>query len=51
MGAVRCCRHYIVDMSLLSTDETYRFVIHRENEITLNQCAEVYARVLEKTTA
>lgn len=50
MGAIRCCRHYIVDMSLMSTDETYRFVIHRENEITLSQCAEVYARVLEKTT-
>ncbi len=49
MGAIRACRHYIVDMSLECTDETYRYVTRRENEITLGQCADVYARVLEKT--
>ena len=49
MGAIRACRHYVVDMSLECSDETYRYVIRRENEITLDQCDDMCARVLEKT--
>ena len=49
MGSIRASVHYIVDMSLACSDETYRFVIHRENEIMLENCTPVYERILEKT--
>ena len=46
MAAVRSARLYIVDMGDKSSDETYRFVTRRENEITLSQCAELYGDIL-----
>ncbi len=39
-AAVRCARLYILDMARYSSDETYRFVTRRENELNLNNCAE-----------
>ena len=49
MGAVRACIHYSVAMSRACTDETYRFIVRRENEITLENYRPVYERILEKT--
>ena len=49
MGAIRACVHYAVDMSRACTDETYRYVVRRENEMMLEQYMPVYERVLEMT--
>lgn len=46
MGAIRSAMHYVLDMSQKSSEETYRFVTHRENEITLANCQELYERIL-----
>ena len=48
MGAIRASMRYIVDMGTRSSDETYRYIIRRENEITLEQYSAVYAQILEK---
>ena len=49
MAALRACVPYILDMSLPCTDETYRYVTRRENEMTLAQVVPVYESVLKKT--
>ena len=49
MGAIRAAIRYTVDMSSECGDETYRFVIRRENEITLEQYGPVYESVLKRT--
>ena len=49
MGAIRACMRYSVDMSRACSDETYRYVVRRENELTLEQLTPVYGRILEKT--
>lgn len=46
MAAVRSAMSYILNMSDASADETYRFVIRRENELTLQQQREIYERIL-----
>ena len=38
MAAIRSARMYIVDMSDKCSDETYRYIVRRENEITLESC-------------
>ena len=38
LAAVRCARLYIVDMARYSSDETYKFVTRRENELSLDNC-------------
>ncbi len=48
MGALRTAMRYILGMSANSTDETYRFVSRRENEITLEQVQPVYDRILAR---
>ena len=51
MAAVKSARLYIVDLSDYCSDDTYRFVIRRENEITLEQCrknAEAVLAAVEK---
>ena len=50
MGAIRAAIHYTVAMSRECEDETYRFVIRRENEMTLEQYVPVYESILQKTT-
>lgn len=40
LAAVRCARLYIVDMARYSSDETYKFVARRENELNINNCAD-----------
>ena len=49
MGALRACMRYSVDLSMECSDETYRYVVRRENELTLEQLRPMYERVLEKT--
>lgn len=49
MGASKSAARYIVDMSSKSSDETYKYVTRRENEITLDQYTKLYEEILEKT--
>ena len=49
MGAIRACVHYCVDMSGGCTDETYRYVVRRENEMMLERFTPVYERILDIT--
>ena len=39
MASVRSARLYILDMSDQCSDDTYRYVVRRENELTLKACA------------
>ena len=48
MAAIRSARMFIVDMSDKCSDETYRFVVRRENEITLKACAECADAIISK---
>ena len=45
MAAIRSARLFIVDMSDKCTDETYRYVVRRENEITLEACSACAAEI------
>lgn len=48
MGAVHACMRYVLDLGAKSSDETYRYIVRRENEITLENCRQNYAKILEK---
>ena len=48
VGAAKAAAHYILNMAQKSTEETYRFVTRRENEITLSQYEAVYAEIMKK---
>lgn len=48
MGAVRASMRYVLDLAAKCSDETYRYIVKRENEITLEACREAYAKILEK---
>ena len=51
LAAVKSARMFIVDLSDYCADDTYRFVIRRENEIALEQCeknAEAVRAAVEK---
>lgn len=47
LASVKAARMFIVDLSDYCSDDTYRFVIRRENEITLEQCEKNAAFVRE----
>ena len=47
MAAIRSSRLYSLDMSDKCSDETYRFVVRRENEITLKACESCAAEILK----
>ena len=47
LATVKAARMFIVDLSDYCSDDTYRFVIRRENEITLEQCEKNVAAVRE----
>jgi len=51
MAAIRSSRLYILDMADKCTDDTYRFVVRRENEITLEQCAACASAVIAAAEA
>lgn len=51
MASVKSCMMYLVAMADECSDETYRFVTRRENEISLAQCQSAFDAVIEKTKA
>ena len=51
MAAARTARSYIVDMAAYSSDETYRFVTHRENELLLAQFAPMAEEIIKSAEA
>ena len=51
MGAIRSARLFIVDMSDQCTDDTYRFVVRRENELTLETCSACAGAILKAAEA
>ena len=42
---------YILDMSDKCSDDTYRYIVRRENEITLKACEECAAEVIAAAEA
>lgn len=46
MGAVRAAMSYVVDMSEYMSDETMKYVVRRENEITLERYTGIYSEIL-----
>lgn len=51
MAAARTARSYIVDMTAYSSDETYRFVTRRENELLLAQFAPMAEEIIKSVEA
>ena len=51
MAAARSARSYIVDMAAYSSDETYRFVTRRENELLLAQFAPLAEEIIKSAEA
>ena len=51
MAAARSARSYIVDMAAYSSDETYRFVTRRENELLLAQFAPLAEEIIKSVEA
>lgn len=51
MGVIRSARLYILDMSDRCSDDTYRYIVHRENEITLSQCEETASEIRKTVEA
>ena len=48
MSACRVSQHVIAAFSSLSSDETYRYVTRRENEVFLAEREELYNKIIEK---
>ena len=48
MGAIKASVHYVVDLSRSSSDDTYRFVVRRENEMSLERFEKSYESILKK---
>ena len=51
VGAAESCRIYIMDMASRSSDETYRFVTRRENELTFEALHRAVENIMEKVEA
>ena len=51
LAAVKAARLFILDMSDKCTDDTYRFVVRRENELSLKACEETAAAVIAAAEA
>lgn len=50
LATIKCAARYIVDMSSKCSDETFKFITRRENELSLLQYQSVYDSIIEKTT-
>ncbi len=48
MASAESCRVYILNMAEQSSDDTYRFVTRRENEITFETLRENFENILKK---
>ena len=51
LGAMKASRLYIIDMADQCSDDTFRYINRRENEITLKQYGETAAQVLAAVEA
>ena len=51
MAAIRTARLAILNMSERCSDDTYRFIVRRENEISLDSAAELAAEILAAAEA
>jgi len=51
IAAIRAARMFIIDMSDKCSDDTYRYIVRRENEITLKACQECAAQVIAAAEA
>lgn len=51
LSAIRAARLFILDMSDKCSDDTYRYIVRRENEITLKACEESAAKVIAAAEA
>ena len=51
IAAIRAARMFILDMSDKCSDDTYRYIVRRENEITLKACEESAAEVIAAAEA
>ena len=49
MGAIHACQRYVLDFASKSSDDTYRYIVRRENEIILDDCKTKYDSILTKT--
>lgn len=49
IASIRACRIYLIAMADKCSDETYRFVTRRENEIALANATETYNNIVTKT--
>lgn len=47
MAAIKGSMRYILNMAGQCSEETYRFVTRRENEITLEHCQRVYEQIIQ----
>lgn len=48
MGAIRSCRVYILNMADKCSDETYRFVTRRENELSMEKFGKFFDAITVK---
>ena len=48
-GASQAAGNYILTMSGISSDDTYRYVMKRENELTMQRQREAYNRILSSS--
>ena len=51
MASVKACMIYMIALADKCSDETYRFVTRRENEITLAACTDTFNAIEEKVKA
>ena len=49
-GASRAAGNYVLTLSGLSSDDTYQYVMKRENELTMQQQKQCLDRVLSAAT-
>lgn len=45
LGCIRSCISWLLDTVSACSDETYRFVVKRENEMTLESCEELCRKI------
>ena len=47
LGAMQASMRYVLDLGARNSDETYRYIVKRENEITLGASRDCYERLLK----
>ena len=47
IGTIRSAVNWLVDFTSYSIDDTYRYVVKRENEITLLECEKLWKKISE----